>query len=134
MARPRAPDASSTSTSTVGLPRLSRTSRAAMCSMLDMSAFDPFARRCCRAAAAVLLLWQVLPTLQRCAGPAQRSPRVIGCSATDHAPQTEGVGSRTLLSDMTIRVGPDTIQRILDAGDALPLQVQHPSDLGAAIG
>ena len=35
---------------------------------------------------------------------------------------------------MTIRVGHDTIQRILDAGDALPLQVLHPSDLGAAIG
>ena len=38
MARPVAPDASSTSTSTVGLPRESRTSRPAMCSMLVMVA------------------------------------------------------------------------------------------------
>ena len=35
---------------------------------------------------------------------------------------------------MSIRVGPNTVQRILDASGAFALQVQHPSDLGAAIG
>lgn len=35
---------------------------------------------------------------------------------------------------MSIRVGPNTVQRILDATGAFALQVQHPSDLGAAIG
>jgi hypothetical protein len=35
---------------------------------------------------------------------------------------------------MGVRVGGNTVQRILDAPDAFALQVQHPSDVGAAIG
>lgn len=42
--------------------------------------------------------------------------------------------SPTLRVDMAIRVGAAAIERILDAGDRLALQVQHPDDLGAAIG
>lgn len=35
---------------------------------------------------------------------------------------------------MSIRVGPSTVQRILDASDAFALQVRNPSDVGAALG
>src|SRR5215218_9926018 len=43
MARPSAPEARKTSTSTVGLPRESRTSRPTICSMLDIGRVAPVA-------------------------------------------------------------------------------------------
>ena len=44
-ARPNEPSASSTSTSTVGLPRLSRICRARMSTMVELMADVPFSRR-----------------------------------------------------------------------------------------
>jgi hypothetical protein len=40
---------------------------------------------------------------------------------------------RTLSSNMSVRIGRETVARLLDAGPTFALQVRHPSDPGAAL-
>src|SRR3954454_10015276 len=104
MARPCAPDARKTSTSTVGFPRESRTWRPWTCSMLDM---DP-AR---------------LPGVAAVEG-------VANVTAVRRA--RKGIEAVRCVV-MPVRVGRGAVESILDAAGAFALHVQHPSDLGVAI-
>src|SRR5213075_1125007 len=114
MARPRAPDSSSTSTSTVGLPRESRTSRPTMCSMLDM-----VRRRCS---------WQ--GDLRRLSVAA-----VEGVANVTRVADGGRVSTRAVpLNALSVRVGRDIVHRLGTAGETFALQVREPSDLKAAIG
>src|SRR5688500_10450755 len=117
MARPVAPDARNTSTSTVGFPRESKTSRAATCSMEDMTYLW-----------LLLQVWRMV-LLGR---PPSLAPWAVPAPPGKPDTQRGRPNGRRRLRLMAIRVAAGTADLICDYADGFVVEVAGASDLDAA--